>query len=159
LRSQLIWAQVRTLARASVHRRIHVIYPMVVGEPQYLKLRDLFDAATKDTPGAQLFHGVTFEVAAACLDADRIFRYIDYGHIGTNDLVQYLFAADRTNNIIEQDELFDSPLLSNLLADLVKVAGNHSGHLWRSAERALAILARPRKPCVPNQRAARTRGV
>ncbi|HKH20997.1 MAG TPA: putative PEP-binding protein, partial [Gammaproteobacteria bacterium] len=110
--------------------------------------------------GADLFHGVMFEVPAACLDAERIFRHIDFGRIGTNDLVQYLFMPEHPNNTIEPDELFDSPLLWNLIADLVKVAGNHSGRLWHSAERSLARLARPRKSCMPeSERSARTRDV
>jgi phosphoenolpyruvate-protein kinase (PTS system EI component) len=160
LRPQLIYAQARALAGGSVHWRIHLIYLMAVGEAQYLKLCDLFDAATKDMPGAQLFHGVMFKVPAVRLGAERIFRHIDFGRIGKNDLVQYLFTPDCTNNTIEQDELFGCPLLWNLIADLVKVAENLSGRLWYSAERSLAILAIPCKSCVPeSERSARIQGV
>jgi len=123
-RPQLLRAQARALTRASVRRPIHVIYPMIVGEDQYLRLRGLFAEATADLTGAQLLHGVMFEVPAAILDAKRLFRHIDFGRIGANDLVQYLFAADRTNDTIGHDELYDGQLLWDVIEGLVATAAS-----------------------------------
>lgn len=120
----LLRAQARALARASAHWPIHVIYPMIVGEDQYLQLRGLFAEATADLTGAQLFHGVMFEVPAAILDAKRLLRHADFGRIGTNDLVQYLFAADRTNDIVSYEELLSSPLLWEVIEGLVATAAS-----------------------------------
>jgi phosphoenolpyruvate-protein kinase (PTS system EI component) len=45
---------------------------------------------------AVLQHGVLFEVPAACLAARQLMQAADFGCIGTNDLIQYLFAEDRS---------------------------------------------------------------
>src|SRR5680860_580915 len=121
-RPELLRAQARALARASTRRPLYVIYPMIVGEAQYLQLRSLFEQAIADLRGAQLLHGVMFEVPAACLEAEGLFRHIDFARIGANDLVQYLFAADRTNNSIDQHELLAAPAFWRVVEELVRVA-------------------------------------
>ena len=96
-RPELLRTQARALARASVHGPIHVLYPMIVGVDQFLALRRLFEEAVTglDTRGLQ--HGVLFEVPAACLAASQLMRVADFGCIGTNDLIQYLFGIDRSD--------------------------------------------------------------
>ncbi|MGH8502737.1 MAG: putative PEP-binding protein [Gammaproteobacteria bacterium] len=121
-RPELLRVQARALARASTRRPLHVVYPMIVGEAQYLKLRSLFDQAIADLRGAQLLHGVMFEVPSACMEAEQLFRHIDFARIGANDLVQYLFAADRTNAGIDQDELLAAPAFWRLVEELAGVA-------------------------------------
>jgi phosphotransferase system enzyme I (PtsI) len=95
-RPELLREQARALARASVHGPIHVIYPMISSVEQFLDLRALFDQAVADLQPAGLQHGVLFEVPAACLAARQLMQAADFGCIGTNDLIQYLFAVDRS---------------------------------------------------------------
>jgi phosphotransferase system enzyme I (PtsI) len=92
---ELLRAQARALARASVHGPIQVLYPMISDAEQFVELRALFDQAVADLRPAGLQHGVLFEVPAACLAARELMRVADFGCIGTNDLIQYLYAADR----------------------------------------------------------------
>jgi phosphotransferase system enzyme I (PtsI) len=92
---ELLRAQARALARACVHGPIQVLYPMISHAEQFLELRALFDQAVADLRPAGLQHGVLFEVPAACLAARELMRVADFGCIGTNDLIQYLYAADR----------------------------------------------------------------
>jgi phosphotransferase system enzyme I (PtsI) len=94
-RPELLREQARALARASKHGPIHVLYPMIVDVGQFLELRALFDQAVADLQPSGLQHGVLFEVPAACLAARQIMQVADFGCIGTNDLVHYLFAEDR----------------------------------------------------------------
>lgn len=121
-RPELVWTQARALARASQCQLIHVVYPMVSDPPQYRALRRLFQEAIADFPGARLRHGIMFEIPSACLQARELFDVIDFGCIGTNDLVQYLFAVDRGDESTDFESLFDSPMLWRLIADLVKAA-------------------------------------
>jgi phosphotransferase system enzyme I (PtsI) len=95
-RPELLRAQARALARASVYGPIHVLYPMIISVAQFVELRNLFDEAVADLQSVGLQHGVLFEVPAACLAAPQIMQVADFGCIGTNDLIQYLFAADRS---------------------------------------------------------------
>lgn len=92
---ELLRTQARALARAGVHGPIHVLYPMIVSVEQFAALRSLFAAAVADMQPVDLQHGVLFEVPAACLAAEQIMQVADFGCIGTNDLIQYLYGTDR----------------------------------------------------------------
>lgn len=118
----LLQTQARALARASQKREIKVLYPMVHSVRQFLKLREIFDAAISDIPNARLSHGVMFEVPSACLEAPAFFDHVDFGRIGTNDLTQYLYATDRMSGVIEQDELFEQPALWTLIETVSRAA-------------------------------------
>ncbi len=121
-RPDLLTAQARALARASVFGPVDVLYPMIVGHDQFLVLKSMFIKSLGDLPSENLRHGVMFEVPSACLEARKILEVADFGSIGTNDLIQYLFAVDRDNEAVARD--FDSanPVLWSLIGDLVRAA-------------------------------------
>ena len=113
-------AQARALSRVARRYPIHVVYPTIIDCEQYLSLRRLFDSLTTDLTPGRLLHGVMFEVPSACLQARRLFEIVDFGCIGTNDLVQYLFAVDRAHD--DHNHLFDHPVLWSLLETLSNAA-------------------------------------
>ncbi|ADE14899.1 phosphoenolpyruvate-protein phosphotransferase [Nitrosococcus halophilus Nc 4] len=119
---EILREQARALARASIHGPIHVIYPMVTDRDQFHQLHALFNSALTDLPSESLLHGIMFEVPSAYLQAGQLFQEIDFGCIGTNDLVQYLFAADRTNDNTGYDALLSHPVLWELIQELAKAA-------------------------------------
>jgi phosphotransferase system enzyme I (PtsI) len=118
----LLRVQARALARASAHGAIHVMYPTVAGIKQFLSLRDRFDEATADLPAGEILHGLMLEVPSACFEAARILRVADFASIGTNDLVQYLFAVDRNNELVAEDYDCDADALWELLGAIVNAA-------------------------------------
>lgn len=115
-RSDLLRPQARALARASVHGPVDVLYPMIVDREQFLKLKGLFSEAIADVPSGDLRHGVMFEVPSACLGARELLEVAQFGSIGTNDLIQYLFAVDRNNERVAQDCTPDRPVFWSLLS-------------------------------------------
>lgn len=121
-RPDLLGPQARALARASVHGPVHVIYPMIVEVEQFLRLRRLFMEAIADISAGPIFHGVMFEVPAACLQAREVLEAADFGSIGTNDLIQYLFAADRNNERVAYDCSPDRPVFWSLIRGIVEAA-------------------------------------
>ncbi len=131
-RPELLQAQARALATAAMHGPIHVLYPMIISAKQFLDLRRRFDGAINDMPTVGLQHGVLFEVPAACLAAAEIMAVADFGCIGTNDLIQYLFGADRggTDTRIHSD--FES---SSVLWELIAALS----HAAASAGKPMAI--------------------
>jgi phosphotransferase system enzyme I (PtsI) len=121
-RPELLREQARALARASKHGPIHVLYPMIVDVGQFLELRALFDRAVADLQPSGLQHGVLFEVPAACLSAREIMQVADFGCVGTNDLVQYLFAEDRGGGEVGHSCFETDALLWEMIRQLSRVA-------------------------------------
>ena len=98
------------------------MYPMIVGVAQFRQLRQLFDEATSDLPAGDIQHGVMFETPSACLEAEELLRAAEFGSIGSNDLVQYLFAADRDNERVARDYDPDRGVLWGVLEKLASAA-------------------------------------
>lgn len=121
-RQDLLAAQARALVRASAHGPVQVLYPMIVETEQFLALKKMFGEATKDLPPGRLAHGIMFEVPSACLQARELLKVADFASIGTNDLIQYLFAVDRNNDRVSYDYSPDRLVFWNLLSELTRAA-------------------------------------
>jgi phosphotransferase system enzyme I (PtsI) len=119
---ELLGAQARAIARAAAFGPVQVMYPMVVDLEQFLRLRDMFRAATRELEGDAIRQGVMFEVPSACLQAEEILAEADFGSIGTNDLTQYFFAVDRDNDLVADDYEPDRPVFWSLLGALAGAA-------------------------------------
>ncbi|MFW6171787.1 MAG: phosphoenolpyruvate--protein phosphotransferase [Planctomycetota bacterium] len=121
-RAELVRPQARALARASVHGPVDVLYPMIVDVEQFLKLRQLFQESIEGLEVGSLQHGVMFEVPSACLVARELLEVADFGSIGTNDLMQYLFAVDRNNALVAHDCTPDRPAFWAIMKLIVAAA-------------------------------------
>jgi phosphotransferase system enzyme I (PtsI) len=118
----LLQLQARALAMASREGPVQVMYPMVVDRQQFIDLRTVFEDAVRDVPCGVMRHGVMFEVPSACLDAVDIYSEADFGSIGTNDLIQYLFAVDRSNESVAYDFRNDREVLWRLMGTVLSAA-------------------------------------
>ncbi len=120
---ELLREQARALARASTHGPIHVLYPMISNVEQFIEMRALFDQAVADLQPADLQHGVLFEGPAACLAGRQLMQVADFGCIGTNDLIQYLFAEDRSKGDAASHTSFETDaVLWELIQKLSRAA-------------------------------------
>jgi len=122
---ELFRNQARALARASQYGRVHIMYPMVIDIEQFRKLKKAFKEATEDIPQGEIKHGLMFEVPSACLDAEEILKEADFGSIGTNDLIQYLFAVDRDNEFVAYDHHPDRKIFWRLIHHVAHAAKKH----------------------------------
>ena len=95
--------QIRALARAAEHGQVNVVYPMVIGLAQFKELKRILEREAQGIGADRLRHGVTFEVPAACIQAEELLKAADFGVIGANDLMQYLYATDRNNALVAND--------------------------------------------------------
>lgn len=117
-------AQIRALGKVSHINKIKILFPMVIDISQLKELLNAADSALNDVDceRSNIEFGAMFEVPSAFLQASKIFELIDFGSIGSNDLIQYLFAIDRTNELVSQDYNPEHPVLWEMLSTLSAVA-------------------------------------
>lgn len=105
--SEAFRTQIRAILRASVGRNIDIVLPMVSGVKEVLLSRAMIDeertalsarGIAVGMPGL----GVMIEVPSAVLTAHEIAAETDFLCLGTNDLVQYLLAVDRDNDLVAE---------------------------------------------------------
>ncbi len=135
-RAELLRTQARALARASARAPVRVLYPMIVDIEQFLAVKEMFLESIADPHVENLEHGVLFEVPSACLEARRILEVADFGSIGTNDLVQYLFAVDRNNELVASGYDPNRPVLWSLIGHVVRAASETGRFLFVCGEAA-----------------------
>ena len=102
-RDGLMKAQARALLEAAAGRTLNVMFPMVSEAWEFDEARALFEKQ-RDFLGArgkrlplEVNYGAMLEVPALAFQLDLLLPAVDFLSIGTNDLTQFLFAADRAN--------------------------------------------------------------
>jgi phosphotransferase system enzyme I (PtsI) len=116
--------QVKALLRLSTQRKVRILFPMVIDVNQLERLiegvRSLMVTVESDAQNVEL--GAMFEVPSACMQATAILNQVEFASIGSNDLIQYLFAVDRNNEQVSQDYNPMHPVLWGVLEALSDAA-------------------------------------
>jgi phosphotransferase system, enzyme I, PtsP len=131
-RDALMKVQARALIEAAAGRILYVMFPMVSEPWEYDEARALFEAQrawiasrNRVLPTA-IHYGTMLEVPALAEMLDVLLPKLDFLSIGTNDLTQFLFAADRANPKLAERYDWLSPAILRFLARVAKacIAGD-----------------------------------
>ena len=118
--------QLRAILRASAYGKLRILIPMVSTREEILAVRrrlakqaELLRAEGHEV-AEHIPFGAMIEVPAAAIALESFIDLVDFLLIGTNDLVQYLLAADRNNEAVT--ELYSPlhPAVVRLLAHILR---------------------------------------
>ncbi len=144
-RPALMRRQLRALLLAAAGRELSVMFPMVatVAEFRAAKALLLAEVARVRPMPQKLNVGTMLEVPALMWQLPALLREVDFVSVGTNDLLQFLFAADRgTPALTGRYDLLSPPVLDLLtaLVDQADAAGVPLSVCGESASRPLEAL-------------------
>lgn len=148
-RPDIFKTQLRALIRASEFGPVEIMFPMIATLAELRQAKSIYqeckDELQKDHPGLgdNVKIGMMIEVPLAALYADQLAKEVDFFSIGTNDLIQYCFAADRGNDAVSYLYQPLNPAFLRLIKHVIDAAHANNTKAAMCGEMAGDQLAMP----------------
>lgn len=148
-RLDIFKTQLRALIRASEFGPVEIMFPMIATLAELRQAKAIYqeckDELQKDHPGLgdNVKIGMMIEVPLAALYADQLAKEVDFFSIGTNDLIQYCFAADRGNDAVSYLYQPLNPAFLRLIKHVIDAAHANNTKAAMCGEMAGDQLAMP----------------
>jgi phosphotransferase system enzyme I (PtsI) len=139
--------QLRAILKASTLKNVRILIPMITEVEEIQEVKLLLEDVMSELKGQNtpfdenIPLGIMIEVPAAAAITDVLVKEVDYLSIGTNDLIQYYLAVDRTNELVSY--LFKPlhPSVLRLVHFVIDTAGKHQKDVTVCGEMAADPLS------------------
>lgn len=140
--------QLRALLRASAYGKLSIMFPMVTTLHELRVAKALLDQErikllSEGVAIGRLKVGMMVEVPAVAIMADQFVNDVDFMSLGTNDLTQYLLAADRGNEQVADLYQPEDPAIFRLVKSVIDACHDHQIPAFMCGELAADPLAIP----------------
>ncbi|HVY27261.1 MAG TPA: phosphoenolpyruvate--protein phosphotransferase [Polyangiaceae bacterium] len=125
-RPEIFMTQLRAMVRATAHGKLRIMLPMIASLGELFAVKELFDQAVKDVdrrglPRAEhISLGIMVEVPSAAVMAHEFAEHAEFFSIGTNDLVQYTLAVDRSTPELAYLASYFDPAILRLIRGVIE---------------------------------------
>ena len=117
----IFYSQVRSILESDCIDRVKVMFPMVSTIEDFLDAKNYVNEIAKELDLKTPPLGIMVETPSSALMSDQFSEVVDFISIGTNDLTQYLMAADRGNGNLSK---YQNPLHPAVLRAISDVINN-----------------------------------
>lgn len=126
-KKEIFLRQIEAIAVAANGRKIKIMFPMVTSEKEIVLAKEMVKTACENTKmnADNIQVGIMIETPASVLCAERFAKHCDFFSIGTNDLVQYIMCADRTNAMVSENYNPFNPAVIKAIDYVIKTGQKH----------------------------------
>jgi len=131
LHKDIFSEQLRAFLRAGAGGNTRIMFPLIASLDDFLEARDVVRSCMKELEERGVPYnrdtkiGIMVELPSAVELIEDLAHEVDFMSIGTNDLIQYMLAVDRTNDMVSKLYLSHHPAILRAVERVVSVANSH----------------------------------